>query len=290
MKKQHTTKQHFVSKFLLKLFSYDGKHVYVLDRKQNNKIYKKNIDNFCYENDIYDEKWVDTIEQLGKYVLDNKIEDYFADLEDKIAPVLKEVNKKAANGERNIRLSEDNLHLLFEFMATLYLRNPYIFKGILDYYNGVENEPEVDAVLQATEYLFDIFKWGSPKALLAFSKKIGIISNDITGSPYNVVYERISNMKYVFWYSERGDFVTSSFPLHIMAADGEHAERIMMPVSDKLVVVLFDPLPFPYAEGIVIDMDSNILNWNMALYFKSYSKEMAHFFIAKNEESLKRLL
>ena len=56
MKKQHTTKQHYVPRFLLKQFSGDDNHVFVLNRT-NNKIWRKSVDSICYENDIYDEKW-----------------------------------------------------------------------------------------------------------------------------------------------------------------------------------------------------------------------------------------
>ena len=76
---------------MLKLFSYDRKHVYVLNREQNNKIYRVAADSICYEKDLYDEKWKDTIEELGKYVLDNQVEDYLASLEEKTAPLIKNI-------------------------------------------------------------------------------------------------------------------------------------------------------------------------------------------------------
>lgn len=82
MKKQHTEEQHFVPQLLLKQFSFDGKRVFVLDRKLN-KIFTGSVKHLCYENDIYDVKWKDASEQLGQYVLDNIIEDYLADLEKK---------------------------------------------------------------------------------------------------------------------------------------------------------------------------------------------------------------
>ena len=78
MNKQHTAKQHYVPRFLLKQFSSDENHVFVLNRMIN-KTYRTTADSICYANDIYDEKWKDAIEELGKYVLDNQIEEYLAD-------------------------------------------------------------------------------------------------------------------------------------------------------------------------------------------------------------------
>ena len=287
MSKQHTEKQHYVPRFLLKQFSSDENHVFVLNR-MNNKIYRTTTDSICYENDIYDEKWKDAIEELGKYVLDNQIEDYLADLESKASPLVKRIIASIHSEMQIVRLSEDERGLISEFITTLYLRNPYTLKSIIDYYDGVENEPDCEAMMYVVDYLFSTAKWGSPKSLLAYSKKAGIFSKEIEGSPYNVEYETISNMKYVFWYAKDGGIITSSFPLHIMSADGESAERIICPLSSEVALVLFDSMPYPLQEGIVIDIDEDNLKWNMNLFYRTYSKEMARLFIAKDEETLKR--
>lgn len=288
MTKQHTAKQHFVPRFLLKHFSCDENHVFVLNRMID-KIYRTTVDSICYENDIYDEKWKDVIEELGKYVLDNQIEEYFADLESKTSPLVKHIIALIKSGTHNVKLSKEEHDIISEFITTLYLRNPYTLKSIIDYYDGVEDEPDCEAMMYVVDYLFSTAKWGSPMSLLVYSKKAGIFSKEIEGSPYNVEYEKISNMKYIFWYAKEGGIITSSFPLHIMSADGERAERIICPLSNEVALVLFDSMPYPMKEGMVIEIDEDNLKWNMNFFYRTYSKEMARLFIAKDEETLNRI-
>ena len=194
MSKQHTAKQHYVPRFLLKQFSSDENHVFVLNR-MTNKIYRTTADSICYENDIYDEKWKDAIEELGKYVLDNQIEEYLADLESKTSPLVKHIIALIKSGMHNVSLSKEEHDVISEFITTLYLRNPYTLKSIIDYYDGVEDEPDCEAMMYVVDYFFSTTKWGSPKSLLAYSKKAVIFSKEIERSPYNVEYEKISNMR-----------------------------------------------------------------------------------------------
>lgn len=288
MKKQHTTKQHYVPRFLLKQFSGDDNHVFVLNRT-NNKICRTSVDSICYENDIYDEKWKGADKKLGKYVLDNKIEDCLADLEAKASSLIKQIVVSIKSGDGCVRFTEEEHGLISEFITTLYLRNPYTLKSIVDYYQGVEDELDCEAMMYVVNYLFNTAKWGDPKSLLAYSIKAGIFSKEIEGSPYNIKYKKISNLKYVFWYAKEGGIITSSFPLHIISADGERVERIICPLSSEVALVLFGSIPYPLKEGMVIEIDENNLRWNMNLFYRMYSKEMARLFIAKDEETLNRI-
>lgn len=288
MKKQHTTKQHYVPRFLLKQFSDDDNHVFVLNRMTNN-VYRTSVERICYENDIYDEKWDGVIEELGKYVLDNQIEDYLADLEAKASPLIKYITESIILGEKCVKFTGEEHCLISEFITTLYLRNPYTLKSIIDYYDGVEDEPGCEAMMYVVNYLFSTANWGNPKSLLAYSIKAGIFNKEIEGSPYNVEYQKISNMKYVFWYAKDGGIITSSFPLHIVSSDGKFAERIIVPLSSEVALVLFETMPYPLKKGAVLDIDENNLRWNMNLYYRSYSKEMARLFISKDEETLNRI-
>ena len=289
MKKLHTENQHFVSQFLLKNFSFDGKRVFVLDRIQN-QIFTDSVKHLCHIKDLYDVKWKDANEQLGEYVLDNKIENYLSDLENKVAPSIRKIIQEIKAGRKSRILSATEKQLIDEFGATLYIRNPYILKSIIDYYVGVEYEPEVDNLIQVIQYLFDMVKWGSSASLFDFSIKQGTFNKEIEGSPLNVIYESFSNMKYIFWHSKDGGFLTSSFPMHISVLDDGRANRILLPLSSEIAIVFFNTIPFPFTEGSVLVIDRNTLEFNMELFFKSYSKEMARFFMAKDEQCLRRLL
>lgn len=207
-----------------------------------------------------------------------------------MAPYIRKLIHEINDGEKGRILSITEKQLFDEFLTTLYIRNPYVLKTIIDYYEGVDKETEVDSLMQAIEYLFDMFKWGSPISLLEFTVKRAAFTKDIAGSPYSVIYESFSKMKYVFWYAKDGGVLTSSFPMHISLWNEEKEKRILFPLSNEIAVVFYDTLPFPLTEGMVLEVDSTILEFNMDMFFMSYSKEMARFFIAKDEQSLKRLL
>ena len=289
MKKQHTYHQHYVPKFLLQYFSFNSKSVYVLDRERGNKIFRQKVDNICYTNDLYEEKWKNNADILGKYVLDNKLEKYFSEIETKMGVFIHSVVSDIKSGNLKIELKDDAKDLLYEFVATLFLRNPVMMRLIMDFYTGVENEYYVKSVISAAEYLFEQWGWGSHEPLVSYSKKAGIFNKDIMGSPCNVEIDKISRMKYVFWYSKKGGFVTSSFPLHIISLNGNEAERIIFPVSSEIAIIFFSRQPFGLYEGMVLEPDEDIVFDNMKTYINSYTTKVARFFIANDENLLRKL-
>lgn len=288
--KQHKFHQHFVPKFFLRRFSGNDKEVFVIDRKKNARPYKSKVDKICYQNDLYEDKWEDVIEDFGKYVLDNQIEDYFSELESKTSPLLQYIDKEIGQGQRKIDFTKEQRDILIEFVTTLYLRNPFILNSIVSDYFGVENDPSMEGVMYVINYLFEIGKFGSPKSLVEHSKKIGIFNKEINGNPYDVEYQKLNKMSFVFWHSKEGEFVTSCFPMYIISSDGTHAERIVVPISSEIAIVFFDKLPYPLKQGAVIVIASELARANMQFYYNSYSSDVARFFIAKKPETLSKLI
>lgn len=224
MNKQHTKKQHYVSEFLLKHFSEDDNKVFVLDREKNT-IFKRSVREVCVENDLYDVKWANPTEKSGYYVLDNQIENSFADKENEMASVIRSFIDDVSAGKKTIILSDGEWNLVSSFITTLFLRNPYIYKGILNDYEGVENEQGFAQMHSILDYYFRNGLPGDSKAFIDFSKRSLIFSNDIDNSPFDTEWSNIRKMKYVFWVSEEGEFVTASFPLFI-DSDGKVPIRI----------------------------------------------------------------
>jgi len=287
--KEHTYHQHFVSKFYLKNFSYDGKHAYVIDRNQGNKIYSCAIEKICFENDLYEEKWINANEKLGKYVLDNQIEDMFARVETRTAPVIQKYIKGINSESKRISITHDEKVFLTEFTTLLYLRNPYIMKDILNSYDGVEDEPEMKALTQETEHIFSLFQWGSSESLVSFSKKVGIFSEEIDTSPYNIERESLINSSIGFWYSELGGFTTASFPLYIIAIKGGN-RRVILPISCQLAVVFYEKTDVPIMEGTVLQLSREIVDEGMKRCFELTPKEMARMFIGSDKDTLEQLI
>ena len=287
--KEHTYHQHFVSKFYLKNFSYDGKHAYVIDRNQGNKIYSCAIEKICFENDLYEEKWINANEKLGKYVLDNQIEDMFARVETRTAPVIQKYSKEINSKSKRINITHDEKVLLTDFTTLLYLRNPYIMKDILNSYDGVEYDPRMKAVTQETENIFSLFQWGSSESLVSFSKKVGIFSEEIDTSPYNIERESLMNSLIGFWYSELGGFTTASFPLFIIAIKGGN-RRVILPISCQLAVVFYEKTDVPFMEGTVLQLSREIVDEGMKGCFELMPKEMARMFIGSDKDTLEQLI
>lgn len=288
MDKKHTKRQHFVPRFLLKRFSFNGGEVYVFDRKSN-KIFSANINTICYENDLYEEKWRNSNPVLGKYVLDNRLENYFTDVEGKASSLFKSVSERCLKKERQIILSKSEREILTEFVATLYLRNPANLYSIRDYYKGVEGEVQVRELIQMVDVLFEKLNWGSSESLIEFSKVSSMFNSDIDDSPLKVESERIIKLKYYYWYSPDNLFITSSFPMHIVSTDGERFDRIILPISPSLAIVLFySQLPYT-TEGLVLTPRYNDLLATMKIYTKTYPVEIARFFISNNMDYLSRL-
>lgn len=289
MSEPHTKRQHFVPQFLLKNFSMDGKRVIVWDRKQR-VFFETGVKDICYLDDLYEVKWKDSNPKLGTYVLDNKLEEEFSQTEGRASSVIKHIIERANGTETRIIFNKEEKSIIYDFVTVLYLRNPAKMAEIQDYYDGVENEPGFDTMRRGTEYIFEQWGWGSPKSIFEYSIKSTIFSKEVDGSPYKVEFERISALRYVFWRSKNEKFVTASFPMHIVSFDKENFDRIVIPISSSLSLVLFRG-DFPgLEEGIILDPDDNVIEFNMKWFMKTYSIANARFFIAKDEKSIKQLL
>ena len=289
MKEQHTKKQHYVPRFLLRFFSYDKKHVYVLDRYNSNKIYASTTNCICYEDDIYDVKWIDANEELGEYVLDNQLENSFASNEYKASLVVHKIIQEIKEGKRRLELVSEEQDILLEFITTLYLRNPYVLEDILTVYNDVENEEWFEAAKFVTNFLFAKARWGKPTSLIEFSKKKGIFNKDVEDSIFNLKYEALSKFPYIFWHSSKGGFVTSSFPLYFHE-DDEKIKYIMCPLSSEVAIVFLENNIKDIKKGTVIETESSDVKVKMKEYFCAYPCDMARLFIAKDKEILRELI
>ncbi len=288
MERKHTERQHTVPKFLLKNFSSNGKTVRMWDRVINSLLYRA-VGDACVVNDIYDVKWKNASPSLGPYVLENKIEKSFVEEEGRMAALTKRIENDIISGNKTISLSADEEDLLFDFLTSLLLRTVVMQKSLGVFYGDTDAAPELDEIRNATENIFDLFNWGSAESLFNYLPKYIAFCKEIEGSPYNVERERFGRLKYVFWYSPEEEFVISSFPLMISIDEKDNIKRVLLPISSRVAIVLFDELSELIQEGMVLTPGVECIRYNMLIYAKEYSKEVARFFIAKNEETLNRL-
>lgn len=282
----HTTHQHYVPEFLLKRFSTNGKEIYEWDRRKN-QIRRKDANSSCVVNDLYEEKWNAANPRLDKYVLDNQLEKYFTELEGRTATLFRKIDHEILIGSDKVVLNEAESKLLTEFITTLYLRNPLFLTWNKKYYQGVDEEPQVKPVIELVEELFDKSGLGSAQSLIKHSITLTAFSKEIEGSPYNVEYNMIKEMRPLYWYSEDSLFVTSSFPLQFVVSDSKQYDRILLPISSHVAIVLFRELPFLTEEGMVLKPGRiGIIN-NMKLFLGKFFSDFARFVIGESEDVIK---
>ena len=85
-----TKKQHYVPQFYLRNFTSDDNKLWVFDRVKE-EYYFRTPKEVCYEKYLYETPWKDEEPKLGKFVLENQIENYFADKEGEYSPLLKRI-------------------------------------------------------------------------------------------------------------------------------------------------------------------------------------------------------
>lgn len=283
MDNQHTKHQHYVPKFYLKNFTSQDEKLFVWDRVKK-RCFQKNIREICYENDLYEQKWENENAKTGKYVLDNQIEKQLGELETKSAQIV----RKALNAvkHKEIYLNDEEREVLLEFIATLYLRHPFILREIKDYYDGVESEKQLEALRVVVEYLLNNGEYGDSKSLFDYSIVASVFNKDIPGSPINVEMKRLRAMNFCFCQSDDEDFVTSSFPLLINSSTNRGTQQIFLPISKNVACVLMSEQPkkdtIKVNPGFVVELNS--------LYERLYTPELNRFIIANKKESIYKIV
>ena len=85
-----TKKQHYVPQFYLRNFTSDDNKLWVFDREKK-EYYHSAPKDICFEKFLYETPWEDANPKLGKYVLENQIEDYFAEKEGEYSSLLRKI-------------------------------------------------------------------------------------------------------------------------------------------------------------------------------------------------------
>ena len=286
--RQHTTRQHFVPRFYLSNFTNRDGFVYVWD-KCKQKLFKTTVDNICYEKDLYDIRWQNADPRLGKYVLDNKIENEFADKEGVAASVIKKVVQKSFD-VNNIFLDNDERRALIEFIALLYLRNPDTIKRIINFINTHNSHGEMVETIDSFNQVFSELGLGEATSLIDYSKMLAIFSSEIAGSPFNKELEKMQKMTVVFWRAVNDLFVAGSFPLIINAEKNYNFVRIVLPISPNVACVLFDKRLTHFVEGDVFNIKSDVVSEIYEGFYKKYDKDLCRFIISNNKKTIKRII
>lgn len=286
MKENHTYHQHYIPQFYLRNFADKTEKAYVLNR-QDNRITHSRIKKIGFQNDIYETKWEGANPILGKYVLDNQIEQKFGDIESKAATIIKDIIDRVKT-VREIQLNQHSREVLCEFLALLYLRNPMVFNQLQKDYSDIDKEPGMIPVIQVVANLLNDIGMGGVNSLLTHSVKTGIFDKTIPGSPAYEEYAHIESMNWLFWLSKEGGFCTCDYPLIIDYDDDLIWQRVVFPLSAKVACVLFEK-NFPLiCKNRVIEVRPDFVSSINERYTR-LSPKLARFIISGNEAVLLRL-
>ncbi len=284
---KHTEDQHYVPRFLLRNFSFNKKQVLVWDRKTQ-KIFTTSTEAICFAKDLYDQKWENGAED-EKYILGNQIERGFADEEHKASILIHDLVQKARTYQRKIVLCNGEKKLLYDFITDLYMRNPVIMRTILEFYSGVEDEPDLCNLQRTLKLIFDLWGWGDPESMVKYSKINMLFNRDISGGPYDTERKRLDSFSYVFWVSPDDEFVTSCFPLQILSDKDAQWIRVIVPLSAGFAVVLFKDLPVGLEEGLLLTPSRQDIQMWMQYFAGQYPVDMARHFVGKKASTLEML-
>ena len=218
----------------------------------------------------------------------NSIEKAFSEKEARYKNLLDAVTRKCnecMNPNSLICNSEEKL-LLADLVTNFHLRNPCVFKYILQKDYPIEELRKIEAYDQ-TSNLFELMGWGSPDSLILHSVKQGIFDTSIEGSPAKATIEQLLNMNPVFFRSQNCRFITSSRPVAwiFLRDDGDKdvAEAVFIALSPKILLMYSDEPQYRIRRNRVFDIsDSMVRFFNQECIAPKF--EPVRFLIAQSKE------
>ena len=224
-----TKKQHYVPQFYLRNFTSDDNKLWVFDRIKE-EYYFRTPKEVCYEKYLYETLWKDEDPKLGKFILENQIENYFADKEGEYSPLLKRIIDICRNPQNKNALicNHQEKKILASFVANVFVRNPWSLKQIES--DLPLEELKKNEEIQAIEQVIQIIGFGDIDSLVKAADKRVWLTEEFDGSR---LAPRILEMNYTFLVSNGEPFITSSFPAIYELCDTE--ERGLMPGKRNLI-------------------------------------------------------
>lgn len=281
-----TKRQHYVPQFYLRQFEDKDGFLWVYD-KRDKKEFKCRSENICQEKLLYETKWENADENLGKYVLFNDIEHLFSEKEGKYAQVISRVLKVCTpQQKKNVLIcSSDEKKLLAEFAVNLYVRNPWIMKVFeLDH---IPEELEGNQELQAMREVFSQLGFGNMDSLVKAIQKKAFMSDGFDRGFCVELTERLRHVELTFFYSTDSAFATSSFPSGL--EEDDETLSAFLSLSPNVAVIFgnfnclhnFRNRMMRIEKDKVMEFNKNIVNLSAA---------QVRYIICRNESLLRELI
>ncbi len=283
-----TKKQHYVPQFYLRNFTSDDNKLWVYDRVKG-EYYFQAPKEVCYEKYLYETPWKEEDPKLGKFVLENQIEDYFAGREGEYSLLLKRIVDICRNPQNRNALicGHKEKELLASFVANIFVRNPWSLKRLE---SGLPlEELKMNDEIQAIEQIIQIMGLGDIDSLVKAADKKVWLTEEFNGSR---LAPRILEMNYAFLVSDGEPFITSSFPAIYSLCDTEERglmpNNIYLPIHPQIAVLYNEAIPKTKSNRLKI-IDGEMVHELNGKYLKNDVDQM-RFLIAKDRESLRSVI
>lgn len=283
-----TKKQHYVPQFYLRSFTSDDNKLWVYDRVKE-KYYFQTPKEVCYENYLYETPWEDENPKLGRFVLENQIENYFADKEGEYSVLIKRIIDICRNPQNKNALicNHEEKEMLASFVANIFVRNPWSLKQIES--DLPLEELKKNEEIQAIEQVMQIMGFGDIDSLVKAADKRVWLTEEFDGSR---LAPHILDMNYTFLVSNGEPFITSSFPAIYELCDTEERglmpSNIYLPVHPQIALLYNGTIP-KIKSNRLKTVGGEIVHDLNNVYLKSDVEQM-RFLIARDKESLRTVI
>ena len=212
MEKRITKKQHYIPQFYLRRFTDNAGylHIYDFDKQRYIKSVPKE---FGYEKYLYETRLSKPNRMGEQFLLTNDIENIFAKYEGEFDNFLKKLDRICTPTQRKgvLILHGEEKDILRRFIANMFFRNP-ITMDRLNLNEVPADFFEPDAKEKFNQFLDIIGGFNADELVSAAIKKV-MLTDELEKNNIKSFVEQIQNLWFTFLYSERLQFITSSFPV-----------------------------------------------------------------------------
>ena len=234
-----TRREHYVPQFYLKAFTDNLGYLHVYDREEE-RYFKCKPEKICLEKDLYETEWKNANEKLGKFVLQNRIEDSFAAAEECYSQILKKLLSvciKDQNPDAFITLKSER-KVLISFIVNLFLRNPWTLQEMdVDCISDdIKDNDEIEIIRN----VLDKTGLGGTDSLIKQAQKEVYLTEKYEGGFAVRLCKLIESVNVLFFFSEEDAFTTCSFPAQIgedPTTVGENHMSAFLPLSPHVAVL-----------------------------------------------------
>lgn len=206
-----TKNQHYVPRFYLKNFANSCKCLYAYNIKDK-RIISTTPESICLENNLYETELKDANEKMGKYVIENDIENKFCKHEgnyNKLIEKIKSICVQNQNEDALILNSSDEKELLYSLIANLIVRNPKNIGYLNNLQGNIRNSGEYQTIDNMLKQM-DI--GGTESIFIAAQKRVGL-TEDFENSVPKIITEQLRKTNFTFYYALENEFLTSDVPI-----------------------------------------------------------------------------